>query len=91
MSSLSADFVSIPFNKYNTNLNWSHNGSKDYNIESFSQNRCQRPLTNCHNAETARKGGGEMTLDLTIFYLSIKWFQDVTNALFKRLAPLWIN
>ena len=30
-----------------------------------------------------------MTLDLVIFpgiYLSIKWFQDVTNALFKMAA-----
>ena len=56
---------------------------KDYTIESFS-----RTGVNGHIAETAGEDGGEMTLDLTIFYLSIKWFQDMTNALFKRLAPL---
>ena len=73
-----------------TSLNWSHNGSKNYTVDSLSRYRCQRPLTNCHTADTARKDGGEMTLDLAIFpiLLSIKWFQDVTNALFKRLAPL---
>ena len=38
-----------------TSLNWSHNGSKNYTIDSLNRNRCQRPLTNCHTAETARK------------------------------------
>ena len=46
-----------------TGLNWSHNGSKDYTIGSFSRNRCQRPLTNCHTAETAGNDGGKMTLE----------------------------
>ena len=73
-----------------TSLNWSHNGSKNYTVDSLSRYRCQRPLTNCHTADTARKDGGELTLDLAIFpiLLSIKWFQDMTNALFKWLAPL---
>ena len=74
-----------------TSLYWSHNGSKDYTIESFSRNWCQRTFTNCHNAETAGKDGVEMTIDLTMFDLSIKWFQDVTNALFIWLAHLWID
>ena len=39
----------------NTSLNWSHNGSKKYTVDSLSRNSCQRPLTNCHDAETARK------------------------------------
>ena len=38
-----------------TSLNWSHNGSKNYTVDSLSQNRCRRPLTNCHTAETAGK------------------------------------
>ena len=74
-----------------TSLNWSHNGSKDYTIESSSQNRYQWPLTNCHTAETVGNDGGKMTLDLVTFpniYLSIKWIRDMTNGLFKRLTPL---
>ena len=74
-----------------TSLNWSHNGSKYYTIESFSRNRCQPPLMNCHTPETDGKDSGVMTFGITIFDLSIKWFQDVTNALFKRLAPLWTD
>ena len=84
-------FKKVNVDRFNTGLNWSHNGSKDYTIGSFSRNRCQRPLTNCYTAETAGNDGGKMTLDLAIFpdiYLSMKWFQDVTKALFKRLAPL---
>ena len=38
-----------------TSLNWSLNGSKNYTVDSVSRNRCQRPLTNCHIAETAGK------------------------------------
>ena len=52
---------------FKTSLNWSHNGSKDYTIGSFSRNRCQRPLTNCHTAEAAGNDSRKMTLDLTIF------------------------
>ena len=74
-----------------TSLNWSHNGSTNYTADSMSQNRCQRPLTNCHAAETARKlwrKDDPGPHDFPDIYLSIKWFQDVANALFKRLAPL---
>ena len=38
-----------------TSLNWSHNGSKNYTIDSVSRNRCQWPLTNYHTDETAGK------------------------------------
>ena len=77
-----------------TSLNWSHNGSKNYSVDSLSRNRCQRPLTNCHTAETAGKWWRKddpWPRNFPDIYLSIKWFQDVTNALFKRLAPLWIH
>ena len=77
-----------------TSLNWSHNGSKNYTVDSLSQNRCQRPLTNCHTAETAGKWWWKddpWPRDFPDIYLSIKWFQDVTNVLFKRLEPLWIH
>ena len=54
-----------------TSLNGSHNGSKNYAVDSLSRNRCQRPLTNCYTGETPGKDGGEMTLDLTIFSIFI--------------------
>ena len=77
-----------------TSLNWSHNGSKNYTVDSLSRNRCQQPLTNCHTAETAGKWwrkDGPWHRDYPDIYMSIKCFQDVTNALLKRLAPLWIH
>ena len=77
-----------------TSLNWSHNSSKNYTVDSLSRNRCQRPLTNCHTAETAGKWWRKddpWPRDFPDIYLPIKWFQGVTNALFKRLAPLWIH
>ena len=38
-----------------TSLNWSHNGTKNYTVDLLSRNRFQRPLTNCHTAETTGK------------------------------------
>ena len=77
-----------------TSLNWSQNGSKNYTVDSLSRNRCQRPLTNCHIAETAGKWWRKddpWPRDFPDIYLSIKRFQDVTNVFLKRLAPLWIH
>ena len=69
-------------NREKTSLNWSHNGSMNYTVDSLSRNRSQRPLTNCHTAETARKWwrkDNPWPRDFPDIY-SIKWFEDVTNA-----------
>ena len=56
-STIIVPVANIPVNTNSniTSLNWSHNGSKIYTLDSLSRNRCQRPLTNCHTAETAGK------------------------------------
>ena len=66
-----SQFINNVVKQIETSLNGSHKGSKNYTVDSLSQNRCQRPLTNCHTAETARKDGGEMILDLAIFPIFI--------------------
>ena len=46
---------SLTSSSIKTSLNWSHNGSKNYTVDSLSRNRCQRLLANRHTAKTAGK------------------------------------
>ena len=88
----STNIVKTFLNKATCSLNWSYNGSTNYTVDSLSRNRCQQPLMNCHTAEMAGKWWRKddpWPRDFPNIYLSIKWFQDLTNAFLR--APLWIH